>query len=412
MIELSLDTVRHYMETHHFFPENHQLQVVDLHKEITAIEGYVNRIYRVIDTDSGQSVILKQVLPYIRAARESAGDHHPVLMTRLKTEIAVLTFMNTLCPGITPEIYYFDEASGLIVMEDLSHLTLLRFGLTDGCTYPDIGQKIGRFLALLYFHTSDLHLTTHCFEQCRTFFKNDESKRLYDLLFINNPLIASACPLEKEAQSVQQQTARNSHLWTVIRQLGYHYSTCNECLIHNDLHASNIMVDHERVVIIDTEFSGYGPKGMDLGRFTGSLMINYLSLCFRDDLPEKDRIGLQTYLINTLFEMYAAYRDQLRQLWQQYQSESWQLKQCTADTIYDATFKDACLYAVLSLTTRITSDHVRTCDLMKITDKQCLGNLQKRALQMAEYTLLHPDSFKTIDDFISFLRCMADITQQ
>ena len=52
-----------------------------------------------------------------------------------------------------------------------------------------------------------------------------------------------------------------------------------------------------------------------------------------------------------------------------------------------------------------------TCDLKRI-EKRELGFIQKRSLEIAEYTLLMTDTFHNIDEFNAFLRCCAGIGQQ
>lgn len=194
MEPLNRDTIKAHLIQKKIFPENALLNVIDLHEEIQNIEGYVNLIFAVRDLNTNCSVVVKQLLPYIRAFKEADGGDHPVLMERLRTEIAVLTFMGTLYEDIAPDIYLFDEAAGVIVMEDLMDLELLRFELTAGVTYPDVGKKMGIFLALLFFHTSDLLMTGRKLEGVKHFFYNDESKRLYDLLFVNNVLLCAENP--------------------------------------------------------------------------------------------------------------------------------------------------------------------------------------------------------------------------
>ena len=130
MEPLNRDTIKDYLIQKKIFPENALLNVIDLHEEIQNIEGYVNLIFAVRDLNTNCSVVVKQLLSYIRAFKEADGGDHPVLMERLRTEIAVLTFMGTLYEDIAPDIYLFDEAAGVIVMEDLMDLELLRFELT------------------------------------------------------------------------------------------------------------------------------------------------------------------------------------------------------------------------------------------------------------------------------------------
>ena len=411
MEPLNRDTIKAYLIQKKIFPENALLNVIDLHEEIQNIEGYVNLIFAVRDLNTNCSVVVKQLLPYIRAFKEADGGDHPVLMERLRTEIAVLTFMGTLYEDIAPDIYLFDEAAVVIVMEDLMDLELLRFELTAGVTYPDVGKKMGIFLALLFFHTSDLLMTGRKLEGVKHFFYNDESKRLYDLLFVNNVLLCAEKPLEPEAEETRQRILSNEKIRARVHALGYKYLNNDECLIHNDLHSSNIMVGPGKVKIIDTEFSGYGPKAIDIGRLTGSMIINYVSWLGYKALPEDKRLAMQAYDLDFMADMYHSFECTMEKLWAENQRVSYRLKVLSCQDVCDSIFQDALQYAVISLITRISSDMALTCDLKRI-EKRELGFIQKRSLEIAEYTLLMTDTFHNIDEFNAFLRCCAGIGQQ
>ena len=411
MEPLNRDTIKAYLIQKKIFPENALLNVIDLHEEIQNIEGYVNLIFAVRDLNTNCSVVVKQLLPYIRAFKEADGGDHPVLMERLRTEIAVLTFMGTLYEDIAPDIYLFDEAAGVIFMEDLMDLELLRFELTAGVTYPDVGKKMGIFLALLFFHTSDLLMTGRKLEGVKHFFYNDESKRLYDLLFVNNVLLCAEKPLEPEAEETRQRILSNEKIRARVHALGYKYLNNDECLIHNDLHSSNIMVGPGKVKIIDTEFSGYGPKAIDIGRLTGSMIINYVSWLGYKALPEDKRLAMQAYDLDFMADMYHSFECTMEKLWAENQRVSYRLKVLSCQDVCDSIFQDALQYAVISLITRISSDMALTCDLKRI-EKRELGFIQKRSLEIAEYTLLMTDTFHNIDEFNAFLRCCAGIGQQ
>lgn len=412
MEPLNKKTLPNYLIEKGIFPEGAILNVIDLHEETENIEGYVNLIFAVKDLNANCSVVVKQLLPYIRAFRDADGEDHPVLMERLRTEIAVLTFMGTLNNDIAPDIYLFDETAGVIVMEDLMALELLRFELTAGITYPEVGKKLGVFLAMLYFHTSDLQMTGRRLDGVKHFFYNEESKRLYDILFVSNLLLDPEKPLEPGAEETRKRILQNHKLRTTIGHLGYKYLNNDDCLIHNDFHSSNIMVGPQKVKIIDTEFSGYGAKAVDLGRLTGSMLINYLSWLGRSDIDEAKGKAMQEYDLNFIADLYNSFEETLQKLWNENRAQSYRLKTLNYKDAYNEILVDALQYAAISLITRVSSDMAKTCDIKRIKDSKALGFVQKRSLEIAEYTLLMPDTFKNIQDFNAFIRCCAAIEKQ
>ena len=171
------------------------------------------------------------------------------------------------------------------------------------------------------------------------------------------------------------------------------------------------MVGPDKVKIIDTEFSGYGPKAIDIGRLTGSMIINYVSWLGYKAVSEDKRLAMQSYDLDFISDMYQSFNRTMEKLWSENREVSYRLKVLSCQDVCDSIFQDALQYAVISLITRISSDMALTCDLKRI-EKRELGFIQKRSLEIAEYTLLMTDTFHSIDEFNTFLRCCAGIEQQ
>ncbi|MDO4287706.1 MAG: phosphotransferase [Eubacterium sp.] len=408
---LNKDTIKPYLIEKHIFPADASLTVIDLHEAAENIEGYVNLIFKVTDDASGHSVVVKHILPYMRAALEW-GEVRPMLMERLRTEITVLTFMGTLYPGITPEIFLFDETAGVIVMEDLSHLELLRFEMTAGKTFPGVGKTIGAFLAKLFFYTSDLLMSDKKYIDVKHFFYNEESKRLQDLLFTDNMLTNPDKALEPSARETQKRILANPLIKKTLADMEQVYLNKNECLIHNDLHSANVMVGGGKIKIIDTEFSGYGPKAVDMGRFTGSLIINYLSWNWYTEAPKEKRMAMQAHCLELIAEVFESYAKTLRALWQEHRDHSYLLMLIDCESVLKDTFHDTLRYAAISTITRVSSDAAQTCDIRRIKGSEALGALQSRAMDMAEYLLVCTETITSLDEFLEFLRCCAGIERQ
>ncbi|MEG0377096.1 MAG: methylthioribose kinase, partial [Eubacterium sp.] len=133
---LTKDQVASYLKDKNIFSKDAKLIVEDLHAIKESIDGFVNLIYH-IHNQEGKSVILKQIVnfPRSRAVEEAKygvdedlGDW-TLDLGRMRIEIAVLIFWNSIFPGICPEILLFDEPDSVIVMEDLTELSLLRYDL-------------------------------------------------------------------------------------------------------------------------------------------------------------------------------------------------------------------------------------------------------------------------------------------
>ncbi|MBN9272024.1 MAG: S-methyl-5-thioribose kinase, partial [Mesorhizobium sp.] len=117
-------------------------------------DGNLNLVF-VVEGPKGSAVV-KQALPYVRLV----GESWPLPLKRSFFEYHALTRQQARAgKGTVPEIYHFDEAQALIVMEYLTPHVILRRALIDGRKLPRIGRDLGLFAARTLFRGSDLAMT-------------------------------------------------------------------------------------------------------------------------------------------------------------------------------------------------------------------------------------------------------------
>ncbi|MEZ4716023.1 MAG: hypothetical protein R2851_08035 [Caldilineaceae bacterium] len=91
-------------------------------------DGNLNLVFIVENADDpGQSVVLKQALPYLRVA----GDSWPLTRERMRFETQALRKHNELAPGLVPTVYHADDVMSLVVMENLADLEVMRKPLVN-----------------------------------------------------------------------------------------------------------------------------------------------------------------------------------------------------------------------------------------------------------------------------------------
>lgn len=373
------------------FHPKETLCVKNLYEELDDIDGYVNLIFQVQGAD--KSVIIKQVLPYLRIWKESGVDK-PVNMARMGTEVRMLIYMNAIYPDIAPEIFHVDESQGIIVMEDLSAFDMLRSRMTKGITTSQVGAKVGVFLATLFFTTSRFHLGEADFEAMKAFFKNDEDKFLHHLIFDDSPASSTASPLFPEVEEKRAALIDSPAVKENLEALRLKYLNANDSLIHHDVHTSNIMVKAGRVKIFDTEFSGYGHAPIDLGRLMGSYFLNYMTWVVRAhrDRPLAAKMMADDRL--QLNEMVLAFERTLRALLQKVDG-------CANPEALVAPFmaeflSDALCYAAIGQLIRVPRDAAMSQEV-KALDEEEHRRLQGISLDFARAILEAPSRFKDLN---------------
>lgn len=414
--DFSKQEIENYVREHGLFPNDAKLKVTDIANEVEHAEGFVNLVYRVQDVNSGKSIIIKHVTAYTRARRAAYGDLHPIYTGRFDFEIRAMILMREIFKDITPEIYLIDNKLRFIVMEDIGHLGTLRLELADGKMYPNFGLTMGGFMAGLRFFTSEFFLGANEHRRSERAFNCDVTKQnMVDLYFGKECVLFTPDNniYEPDARPAQKKIAANFNLKNEILRLGMK-SYNNECMCHNDLTAGNVMIDQNEFRIIDCEFAGYGPAFMDMGKMTGSFILNYVSWLGTTEIPLDKRLAMQKYDLDMISDLFNGYLYALKKLFAEYQGtvSGLGLRGTDPERLYKGMFYDALKLGILSAAPRLPNFWTKTWDIARITDKKALGLTQKRFLEIADYTLTKAESFKTIEDFCELVHCCAGVDVQ
>src|SRR5215208_875490 len=255
-------------------------------------DGNLNLIFRIVSArDRARSVIIKQALPYVRLV----GESWPLSPERARIESDALSLQAQLCPGLVPQLYHYEPALYLTVMEDLRDAVIMRKGLIAGQRYPNFAQQIAEFLAQTLFKTSDLFLDSAAKKQAVIRFSNPE-----------------LCTLTEPARIAALRA--NEAVLREVRWLKWAFMTRAEALIHGDLHTGSIMVTPKRAWVIDPEFAFYGPLGFDIGAVLGNLVIAYAAQPGHNPDHEQ-HAAYQEYLLQTLAEVWQGFATRFDALW-------------------------------------------------------------------------------------------------
>lgn len=113
-------------------------------------DGNLNLVF--IVRGSERTLVVKQSLPYVRAA----GESWKLSLQRNYFEYHALSQEKRFAPDSVPDVYFYDEAMALFAMEYLADHIILRKALIAGEYVPQLAEKIGLFMAQTLFHTSDI----------------------------------------------------------------------------------------------------------------------------------------------------------------------------------------------------------------------------------------------------------------
>ncbi len=366
-----------------------------------SVDGHVNEITRVATSD-GRSLILKQLMPHVQLA--SHGEFYELPLTRMAVEVHALRFWERLCPGTTPQIYHWDDAQKLLVMEDLGRLCLLSESILERRRFPEVGKQLGKFLGKTSFYTSEFFLGLEEKQQMQNTFADGQTKPFWNHLFFQSAMLTP--PLEAVNPLVRGALAELCALSPVRREverLQERYAWQRQCLIHSDLHTSNVFADERGIKVFDAEYATYGPVAFDLGRLLSSLILSYAALYVKDEVPEAEKKEYQEYLLDLIEEIYQEFGDSFQTAWEGHFGESNPFQSPYNRFYRQERLADTLGFIACASVGRLC-DAGLPFDFKELTDPQVQAAGQRLVLRLAKELLLYGKKMKEISELTACLR--------
>jgi 5-methylthioribose kinase len=370
-----VDTVIEYVRTR---PEaKARLGTADRLDAVEVGDGNLNLVFKVFDGDSGRSLLIKQALPYVRAA----GPSWPMPAERAGFEARALALEHRCAPGLVPEPYWFDEGLKLNAMENLVDHRVIRFPMMEGKRYRNLGATIGDFLARTLHATSDFALDAAEKRELMKGFFNVELCRITEDLVFTEPYLPDA-PRNRWNPRIDAEVAEfqaDEHLKAEAAKLKYRFMNATQALIHGDLHTGSIMANDHDIRVIDPEFAFFGPMGFDVGAFVGNLWLSGAS----HEIHSADadaRRDYRHYLIGEARATWETFERGFRERLAQVSSPSWSSPAFQDDFLLSV-LRDTAGYAGCKMLRRIVG-FAHVADLDSIEDLDDRARAERIAIRI------------------------------
>lgn len=362
-------------------------------------DGNLNYVFRICGRQSGESIIVKQALPYAKVV----GESWPLSLQRATIEAEYLKYMGKFVPDLVPTIYKADPTQAVTVMEDLSDHVILRKGLVEGKQYPKLAEDIGRYMAQTLFHTSDFGMSqTEKKELQKQYINPDLCKITEDLVFTDPFFEHDTNDFPVKLQDTVESLRQDTPLKQNAAQLKYKFLTEAQALVHGDLHSGSIFVRTDQTKVIDPEFAYFGPIGFDIGQFIANLMMNYHAQQARMADPVKRR-EMQEYLTHTIRGTWNTFRKTFIELWQNSSVEVYAAVPGYADQFIANVFADAIGFAGCEMIRRtIGLAHVE--DIDGIVEEEARLAVSRSVIGLGRRFILERHTIHTIDEWIQALK--------
>ncbi len=389
-----VDTIIDYVRQH---PE--ALKHLDTAGQLEAVEvgdGNLNLVFKVFDRTTDRSLLIKQALPYVRAA----GPSWPMPAERAGFEARALALEYECAPGLVPEPYWFDEVLMLNAMENLVDHRVIRFPMMEGKRYRDLGATIGDFLARTLYATSDFALDAADKREIMKGFFNVELCRITEDLVFTEPYLPDA-PRNRWNPRIDADVAdfqADEHLKSQAAALKYRFMNASQALIHGDLHTGSIMANDHDIRVIDPEFAFFGPMGFDIGAFIGNLFLSGASHEIHSPDPEQRR-SYRRYLIDEAKAAWSTFEAGFRERLADVSSPSW-TSQPFQDEFIASVLRDTAGYAGCKMLRRIVG-FAHVADLDSIEDLDERARAEWIAIRIGRRLVSEHAQVASFDDIVA-----------
>lgn len=308
---LTAETVPAYIARHPALAARIDAAAITQVREVG--DGNLNLVF-IVEDSSGQSLVLKQALPYVRLV----GPSWPMTPDRAVREAEALERHGEVSAGLVPQLYFFDAAAYVLALEDLSDHVVWRGALIQGLRHEGAAARLGQYVADVAFATSPLAVAPEEHLRRVSGSANPELCSITEALVFTEPYLDVERNSFLPQNAVDVEALRSDA--TMRREIAHArwiFMTRAEALIHGDLHTGSVMVRAERgsegpvssVKAFDSEFAFYGPVAFDLG----ALWANYTLAAAR--ATALDDHDLAAWLLSLPTETWAGFEQRFLEHW-------------------------------------------------------------------------------------------------
>ncbi|MCF6764212.1 phosphotransferase [Thiotrichales bacterium 19S3-7] len=263
-------------------------------------QGNVNQVFRVI-LENGFSFIAKYAPPFAYRYQEIAINSQ-----RNCFEAEVLKHLAKAKKDAYPEVYYFSNQQHLMLMEDLNDCLVMRDALIEGDVFEHFKVQAVEMFKQYADNIPDsetVQRTTISYQE--GIFELQEITRLFVFecpFGLDYP--NGICMLEGHHSWIKHNIFDNTQLQAARTRLQEIYNTKHEALIHGDLHTGSIMLNHNKMKVIDPEFAKIGPISFDIGMLLANLLMNLIASNYHLKNDRSKQANFQLWLSDSISYIY------------------------------------------------------------------------------------------------------------
>lgn len=356
-------------------------------------DGFVNFLFRI--KTQNNSIVVKQARSYLKA-----NDGYSIPVIRNKLEYETLKLRNSIVPQYIPNIYFIDNDSNIFIMEDVSHLNILRYQLNNMTSFYNFPKQCAEYLATSNFYTSEFFLDTHTYRDLLSSFVNSEMRTVMEnVAFIRGYFGLDYSGVDQDLILMSDQVWNSDKVILECYKLRDIFMKKCECLIHGDLHTSNIFVGQNQMKIIDMEYTFMGPASFDMGYLLANFISQYAATSFKNYVNKNGITQFKSYLLSTIKVVYEYYFYFFNMYWKKDVKDEYKKTSGFKEYLQLNFLHEMLGFASSANIARITS-FVSFPDFDVLSDHNLKNHARRLSLIISQNILLNRTSFKSIDDIV------------
>jgi 5-methylthioribose kinase len=367
-------------------------------------DGFINFVFRV--SDGKYFLIVKQSTAVTRL-----GAHMDVDVNRYKLEYDSMKLRRAFAPEFVPKVYDIDTENRVFITEDVSYLKISRFQLLKGVQFPLLGEHIGLYMAKNNFFTSEYYLDSRSFRDLSIRFMNPTMRAIMDVgMFLSSvtPEDTVGRPLDPDFKRFSRAICADPEVIIARQRLRHLFMTKGECLIHGDLHTSNIFASDEETKVIDMEYTFCGPFSYDMGYFLQNFLTQYAAATFRPFDSENDREAYKTYCLFIIKDTYLSFCKYFCRIFRRFAKPEYRDVPGLLEDFCQTSLKEFIGFAASAMLGRIVSV-IAFPDYDSIEDPVQRHNAMCYSIILNRHMLVNYEKYTSIDAFIHDIKAIEEI---
>ncbi|GAA0180407.1 S-methyl-5-thioribose kinase [Clostridium sediminicola] len=394
------DVVEYAKEKLNFFEDTTNLDC----KEIG--DGNLNYVFRIVDKNSGKSLILKHCSEDTRAK-----SGRKLNIDRNIMECKMLQLQNKYCKGYVPEIYMFDEIMNCYAMEDLSTYSIMRTSLLENKTFSHFADNITTFMVDTLLPTTDVVLNHKEKKRLVKEYINPDLCEISEQLVFTDPFgnfSNENIVLNSMEEFVQTNIYSDKSLRVEAAKLKFNFMNNAQALLHGDLHTGSIFINENDLKVIDPEFAFFGPIGYDVGNVIANLFLAWAH-GFATIENEAEKANYMLSIEKSIVDIVEMFKSKFIK---KFRAEATDLMAKTDDfdTWYlKSILEDTAGTVGLEMIRRIVGI-APVADITSIIDEEKRANVQKILILVGKDFILNRNQYTAGEQFIETLKNIVNCT--